>query len=1610
MASSWLSQFADTLANIKTTPGAALPGASTPSAISQILSARAQDATPSTPFQGNPGFGDNLNNAINNASNAFNEKALSGGQHVLDFLGRTLNASAAFKDYELQHAPSNPLDFSSLPGAFGEALQGLEGNRKTTYSDVLQHQGVTNPWVKGIGGFAADVALDPMSLVGPGEVKAGAKLVDKGLQAVSGGKADIPGLLARLATPTNESDLITQAKDFAPAAKAATPSSGGSMAQQIIAAEQARLGLDGSKAVAPTADAVKLAQNTPLAESAGLAEKATPLAKTAEPFVEAPTPTPGTMIPAPAVDEAKAAIPNSAKLLEATATKTPTPLTTPAAVNTAKSDLMRAQLAHAAAVYNHDSLLKNVEVHAPQAVEDIAKPAVETAAPAVVEPGASAADTLKKGIVNLANENLNPALKQVNMLGRSGLPLQDISRGLVNVDSRDAAKAAMTVPAKVLLDAATTGKIPPGLENAYVKVGGQLTKLSDHLSQLHNDFKLGDVFGATRDAAPAVEKAVPAAIPTATKDFATMEELQAARKAKQLTPAAEAAYKAKLAALGIRSHTQLTASVKRAAAALEKAQGKLSADPLTKPAVAGEVAGNVSKVLKGEPSVVAAKEAAPLNENMAKAVQNITSHVHDYALMNPNTKRRAFDAFSQMTLGKKVMSEATRMIAGLPEKQRATALYDHFMPMLDASERIFRENGIPLILGKGVHGMPVSMHDILSALPRDFVEKYFLNRAAAPGITHMADIAEQFVKHALGDVPTADLRDSVKNIISQGMGKAGVKSPLAKAIEHYGNGDSVVNEFMRAFTQAEPKLQEALTRNATHDVIKDGLQTKALTDSVIQHVHDVIHNPATSVADIVKTALDTHNLVNSAADAAAIPKAGATRALTEQAVKAATADALSLPTVQVSAKAATKLAKATTKNEIVRVATELSKAAGTEVEAITHGDTLLHDLGTQAEFRSQVNYFRSLFPHFAMGDLRNRMLERFSVKQDRAKLFTAQLAKINSKFTTEQLSEAFRMLQDGRPVTTDAMRALSEAQSHLFTNENTSLGLLTRNFGKGEDVVKNIEQKLARYGLRGLKLDPQNLDASWKSWENVKDPLDLYSRFNAAVGHALAERELGAQLSLFFGRATPGADGQWVKIVDSTGKSKVASLIDTSLYYPQHVANEMHLLDDTLKEFMKPNSTNSLIRQWDAVMHSYKAGLTVWHVGHHVRNFVGDTWFSHMAGVTTPTPYYKALAAMATRASHYTGFDSIAAMNNAFKVDKGGSVPKTILTVIHKGQQYHLTPSQVYTMAFDRGLLHDYSMIEDLNFGHLNQSNNISEAFKKISPLRLIGQEGKLHAAAAKVSEHREHFVRLAHFIDYMSKNNHISGPDFETAMQAATSKAGDVVRKWHPDGTDMTPFERNKLRRVFTFYSWIRKAIPLVVESAVTRPGRFMVYPKAMHNLAASQGIQTNGMGNPFPTDQLFPNYIADSTQGPQWGHAGSYAGIKPGVPSVDILDQYGSPMSALQTTASSLNPAMKIPLELAAGHEFNGVPITSTPKYIDQQIPYGNILDQLTGRLASTGFTQPAPVAKSNAGYAGNPNAGGNLRTLINQLTGSSVTDYSSPSTIKNGQLDLKKRLKGG
>lgn len=83
-----------------------------------------------------------------------------------------------------------------------------------------------------------------------------------------------------------------------------------------------------------------------------------------------------------------------------------------------------------------------------------------------------------------------------------------------------------------------------------------------------------------------------------------------------------------------------------------------------------------------------------------------------------------------------------------------------------------------------------------------------------------------------------------------------------------------------------------------------------------------------------------------------------------------------------------------------------------------------------------------------------------------------------------------------------------------------------------------------------------------------------------------------------------------------------------------------------------------------------------------------------------------------------------------------------------------------------------------------------------------------------------EDFARTAHFFDRLNKGY----IPFDAAMS---------VKKYLFDYSALTPFEKQAMKRIFPFYSWIRKNVPLQIENIIKQPGKYLTAEKIQRGIS---------------------------------------------------------------------------------------------------------------------------------------------------------------------------------
>ena len=458
---------------------------------------------------------------------------------------------------------------------------------------------------------------------------------------------------------------------------------------------------------------------------------------------------------------------------------------------------------------------------------------------------------------------------------------------------------------------------------------------------------------------------------------------------------------------------------------------------------------------------------------------------------------------------------------------------------------------------------------------------------------------------------------------------------------------------------------------------------------------------------------------------------------------------------------------------------------------------------------------------------------------------------------------------------------------------------------------------------------------SWKEW-NVDEPTEslyqlvratqLITRKNAFLDDAAARW------------AVPVKGGEYQHTVDAQRLK--------GFYFPKQIADQLNTEWKRL-ESDKFHYGGPFLQFVDKIQRMWKSGVTIYSPSHHIRNFNGDMYLAALDGVVTATPYKRAMQVMHAHKGRYRDIESVQNIMDADLLALATKAqPGKVLLTTKSG--FRMTNEQVYQAAESQGILLRAGVLEDL----IGSENAISGTFgNRFAPLG-----GRLHNVATKTSETRDHFVRLAHFIDVLSKSR-------AKNLRDAIEIAGRRVKKFHPDGSDLTTFERNVMRRLVPFYSWLRKSTPLVLEGLAMRPHVSLLFPKAMANLQEVTGIESNGPGDPFPVDQMFPDWVKEKGIGPVippdsplsiLGRQQNRKGPTPGYvvvnPTNPLLDQLMELTNPQKTVMSNLTPFIRIPGELATGHTSLGIPLEAveggTAGHLAQQVPAVGVGARITGR----------------------------------------------------------------
>jgi hypothetical protein len=537
----------------------------------------------------------------------------------------------------------------------------------------------------------------------------------------------------------------------------------------------------------------------------------------------------------------------------------------------------------------------------------------------------------------------------------------------------------------------------------------------------------------------------------------------------------------------------------------------------------------------------------------------------------------------------------------------------------------------------------------------------------------------------------------------------------------------------------------------------------------------------------------------------------------------------------------------------------------------------------------------------------------------------------------------------------------------------------------------------------------------WRTWP-VKDPVDFLARMNAASIRMASDV---AFVEKFIARAkleglafAKKAEG--LVPLRPKGESRYGRLFQEDVYVPEEIAALFQRIDEVSRESRTLDSElgKFINRTLDPITNTWKYAITLPRPGHHLRNLNGDLSFTFFAeGISEFGASARDAFKVLSLENNYEGVDFLRVVTG-----RGDPIPRNN-TVLSKGEFGNLTADQILQAAKERGLLPPATIIEDLYDADIGATafRTVLEKGQAVLSLGMAARGGRAEQFLMGVSEARDHYARLQHFIQVIrkaQKGDYITRGIFRVAKPKNLDELFDIgaerVLKFHPDVSQLSAFEAKYMRRIIPFYSWTRGAVTALAESMVMQPGRLNIPNKAAYNVAVASGIDPNSLYDPFPDDQLFPSFLREEMQGPQWEAGGRYYGISPGIASWDVFNMLGP--DPIRGVVGSTNPLLRAPIELLAGSSLGtGARIRDVSDYVDSSIPGVNYISSVSGTSVTGSFTSLLTGGGFDPQYqyaAGNKGPQDQIMSFINYLTGIGLKDYSRPNYINYAEIELRNK----
>ena len=355
--------------------------------------------------------------------------------------------------------------------------------------------------------------------------------------------------------------------------------------------------------------------------------------------------------------------------------------------------------------------------------------------------------------------------------------------------------------------------------------------------------------------------------------------------------------------------------------------------------------------------------------------------------------------------------------------------------------------------------------------------------------------------------------------------------------------------------------------------------------------------------------------------------------------------------------------------------------------------------------------------------------------------------------------------------------------------------------------------------------------------------------------------------------------------------------IDKLWVHPE-LETEVKRLQDHL---FNPVARGRMIQGFDDWLNLWKGLATVpvfFGIGFHMRNGLGNFYLNHMGGVKgrwyKPAMKMQASIEKAARRVKTSGLRH--GLPDGAVLDKE-FIGRKFLSETADDLDFRTAFKQVAVEdgiddqmvqwvfdAIDEGVLSTNFIQADLGDDILKAVHTDDQTKLQFIREQFTNpRQSVLIKSGSIVGQHVENNARLAHFFSKMDEG-----------LDAA--QAGHSVRKYLFDYSDVTQFEKNVLKRIVPFYTFMRKNTPLQLHDAMVNPRRILTTRRLLESISDAEDQDLSAL----------PSFALNGGQVPLAGGIAQWIAGEGGVPVL------GAPDLPTNAAFSTIDPFVQLVAEL--------------------------------------------------------------------------------------------------